>query len=235
MKRIIGTLTTIFAALALSAQQSTNSASAGALNSTNSTKEYLSTTMVNANEREFKPRDLFRFSVKEDPTPTRDGQEAAVTDGGEVHFLVSGQFTEYVTVDVRNKKLPEIRAEVKRLLDEKYYENATVSLDLAAINRNTLNGADDFAKALVYGAVNGTVPLPEGKEVWLSEAVLQLGAKQNQMANLKSIKLHRKNATPGEKPIEVNLEKILRSNARDLDYKLKDGDRIEVPERVIFF
>lgn len=233
MKRIIGILSGILTAYALVAQDGTNSASASS--STNSAKEYLSTTMVNANEREFKPRDVFRFSVKEDPAFSRDGQEAAVTDGGEVHFLVSGQFTEYVTVDIRNKKLPEIRTEVKRLLDEKYYENATVSLDLAAINRNTMNGADDFAQAIVFGAVQGTIPLPEGKDVWLSEAILKLGASGNQYANLKKVKLHRKNAAPGSKPIEVNVDKILETNARNLDHKLKEGDRIEVPNRVVMF
>lgn len=185
--------------------------------------------LINANEREFKARDVFRFSVREDPSPSQASQEAFVTDAGEVHFLVSGQFSEYVTVDVRGKKLADIRAEVKRLLDEKYYQNSTISLDLAAVSSSSAAGpASSVAKARVFGELTGIIPIPENEDVYLSEALIGLG--KNEMANLKKVKLHRKDpATGANKTFTINVDKILKENARQFDVKLIDGDRIEVP------
>jgi protein involved in polysaccharide export with SLBB domain len=198
-------------------------------------KENGSVKMINAAERDFKPRDIFRFSIKEDPAPSQASLEAMVTDAGEVHFLVSGQFSEYVTVDVRGKKLAEIRSDVKRMLDERYYQNASITLDLASINVNSSAAATSgMARARVFGELNGTIALPDGEEVWLSDALIGLG--RNEMANLRKVKLQRKDpATGANKSFEVNVEKILKTNARNLDIKLQDGDRIEVPARTVLF
>jgi protein involved in polysaccharide export with SLBB domain len=198
-------------------------------------KDTSTVKMINAADRDFKPRDIFRFSVKEDPSPSQASLEAVVTDAGEVHFAVSGQYSEYVTVDVRGKKLADIRAEVKRLMDEKYYQNATITLDLASINVNAaIAGATGVAKARVFGELSGTIPLVEGEENWLSDAIISLG--RNEMANLKKVKLQRKDPVTGaNKTVEVNVDKILKTNARNLDIKLQDGDRIEVPAKTILF
>ena len=56
------------------------------------------------------------------------------------------------------------------------------------------------------------------------------------MANLKKVKIHRTNKqTKVQSTIEVNVEKILKTNARDKDVKLMDGDRVEVLSRGIVF
>jgi protein involved in polysaccharide export with SLBB domain len=179
-------------------------------------------------QRDFKPRDVFRYSVLEDPAPSQASQEAVVTDAGEVHFPVSGQFTEYVTVDVRGKKLADIRNEVKRMLDERFYQNATVQLDLASVNNIASASVAGIAKARVFGEINGTIPIPENEEVFLSDAIIGLG--RNEMANLKKVKLHRKDPVTGvTKSFTVNVDKILKENARSMDIRLQDGDRIEVP------
>ncbi len=184
--------------------------------------------LINASERDFKPRDVFRYSVLEDPAPSQSAQEAVVTDAGEVHFPVSGQFTEYVTVDVRGRKLADIRAEVKRMLDERFYQNATVQLDLASVNNSASASVAGIAKARVFGEINGTIPIPENEEVFLSDALIGLG--RNEMANLKKVKLHRKDPVTGvTKSFTVNVDKILKENARNMDIRLQDGDRIEVP------
>jgi len=56
------------------------------------------------------------------------------------------------------------------------------------------------------------------------------------MANLKKVKLQRKDPVTGaNKTVEVNVDKILKTNARNLDIKLQDGDCIEVPAKNILF
>lgn len=240
MKRSLPILLLLVSSLVSNGQESAPPAKPSAPPAANSApadkseREKDKSKLINANEREFKARDVFRFSVREDPSPSQASLEAVVTDAGEVHFLVSGQFSEYVTVDVRGKKLADLRSEVKRLLDEKFYQNATISLDLASVNSSVSGPSSSIAKVRVYGELTGTVPLPENEDIYLSDALIGLG--KNDMANFKKVKLHRKDpATGASKTFTVDVDKILKKNARQLDIKLIDGDRIEVPAVSIRF
>ncbi len=189
--------------------------------------------IINATEREFKPHDVFRFAIKEDPSQGSLSQEIVVSDGGEIHIPITGSSTEYITVDIRGKKLLEIRNEIKQKMDENYYQDATISLDLSAVYSG-LAAPTGFGKARVFGELKGLIPLPDGEDVWLTDALNSLP--DNPMANLKKVKIHRTNKqTKVQSTIEVNVEKILKTNARDKDVKLMDGDRVEVLSRGIVF
>ncbi len=159
--------------------------------------------------------------------------QVRVSDGGEAIFPVTQGNPLYVKVSVRGKKIGDLRREVKQLLDADYYENATVRLELTAINR-TGAGMEGFGKVMVYGEMQGVVQLPEGEPKHISDAIISLG--KSQFANLKAVRLHRLDPATGKTEIKViNVDKILRDGDRSNDIVLQDGDRIEVRPRTFNF
>jgi ankyrin repeat protein len=86
------------------------------------------------------------------------------------------------------------------------------------------------AKARVFGALHGTLILPEGQVTRLSEIATRFG--RNDAADLKNVKLYRTDPQSGYvDTIEADVEKILRTNDPAADLELRNGDRIEVPRK----
>lgn len=86
------------------------------------------------------------------------------------------------------------------------------------------------AKARVFGALHGTLILPEGQVTRLSEIATRFG--RNDAADLKNVKLYRTDPKSGYvDTIEADVEKILRANDPAADLELRNGDRIEVPKK----
>jgi hypothetical protein len=196
-------------------------------------KEYLSSTALDAESREFKPGDTFQYVVEQDPAPDKSPVAVRVSDAGEAIFPVSSSSTLYVKVDVRNLKLAEIRKKVKELLDAEYYNDATVRLEFTLANR-TPSANENLARVQVYGEMQGTVPLPEGETKRISDALI--GLPRSQFADFKRVRLHRIDPITGKTEIKViNVDKILKDGDRTNDEILKDGDRIEVRPRTFNF
>lgn len=195
-------------------------------------REYLSSTALDAETREFKPGDVFQFMIEQDPSPERTAVAVRVSDAGEALFPVSVGSATYVKVDVRSKKLADLRQEVKTRLDADYYTDATVRMEFMVANRTT--SQDALPRVQVYGEMQGTIMLPEGEVKRISDAII--GLPRTQFANLRRVRLHRVNPTTGKTEIrEINVDKILREGDRTNDEVLQDGDRIEVRPRAVNF
>jgi protein involved in polysaccharide export with SLBB domain len=230
--RILFLLTLLGATLARAQTGTPTSAPPAATNAT-SAKEYLSSTAVDAENRDLKPGDVFQFVIEEDPGRSVSPMSVKVSDGGEAMFPVSQSGPQYVKVNVRGKKLADLRREVKDLLDADYYEHCTVRLDLNQINRAGAS-TEGLGKVVVYGELQGVVQLPENKALRISDAIISVG--NNKFANLSKVRLHRQDATSGKEEIKlVNVDKILREGDRTDDIVLQDGDRIEVRPRTFNF
>jgi hypothetical protein len=195
-----------------------------------STKANPSPVPPDAETRELRPRDKLHYRVDEDPSRGAESMTVEVTDLYKAQFKVSRGYDKAIVLDVKGKKLPTVRDEVKRRLENEFYNHATVSIELAEVgNRNTLLGGG--AKAVFMGEVRGTVPIPEGQKVMLSEAILHLT--YSDWANLKKVEILRKDESgKALAPIRVDVDAIIRNNRIDLDVELKDGDRVKVPQRL---
>lgn len=201
-------------------------------NSAPKSREYLSTTIINADTREFKPGDTFLYGVKEDPAPKGGGGMSKVTvnDAGEAIFPVSFESKLYVKVDVRSMKLGEIREKVKTLLDAEYYNDATVLLEFTLANRSRL----EDAQIQVYGEMQGVVYLRENETRRVSDAILSLN--RTPYADLRRVRLHRIDPNTGKEEIQtINVDKILKDGDRSSDVVLQDGDRLEVRAKTFNF
>lgn len=197
-------------------------------------KEYLSTTVVDPEARELKPRDGFRFSVDEDPPPVGGGvgSDTAVfiSDGGEAMFPVSRTGTPYVKLSVAGKKIADIRKELKEKLDSEFYKDCTIHLDLVQVNRGAAS-VDQTSRVTFYGEMTGVVAITEGETLTISEAVLRVG--RSEYADLRKVKIHRLDKETGREKVMpvVDVDKILKKGDRSGDIPLQGGDRVEVKEK----
>jgi len=203
-------------------------------NSVSKVKEYLSTTILNAETREFKPGDSFLYAIKEDPTKGGQAiQTVRVSDAGEAIFPVSYGSKLYVKVDVRSMKLGDIRQKVKTLLDEDYYNDATVFLEFTQANRSPTE-QEIAPQVQIYGEMQGVVTLRENEVKRVSDAIL--GLNRSPFADLRRVRLHRIDPNTGKEEIKtINVDKILREGDRSIDEPLQDGDRIEVRPKTFNF
>lgn len=219
-----------------SSKPASGGASAEGTNSTGKpAKEYLSTTVVDPEARELKPRDGFRFSIDEDPPSALGGGSldsmVFVSDGGEAMFPVSRSSSVYVKVNVAGRKIAEVRKELKERLDQDYYKNSTIHLDLVQVNRG--GAVDQTARVTFYGEMTGAVAINEGEQLTISEAVLRVG--RSEFADLRKVKIHRLDKETGrDNIIVVDVEKILKKGDRRDDKVLQAGDRVEVREKGLF-
>lgn len=170
--------------------------------------------------------DRLQFRIAEDPIPDRSPISVVVNSVGEASFPVSRDSDIRLNVRVRGKTLAEVRDELKRVLEQEYYRQATITLTL-----------DDKkfspGKAIFLGEVQGIVPIvPDEPAKMLAETVMSL--RPSDYADLKRVKLHRMD--PQTKATEtriIDVRRIIKENVRDEDVELQDGDRVEVPAKWI--
>jgi hypothetical protein len=95
-------------------------------------------------------------------------------------------------------------------------------------------GAASNAKVIFFGELKAVVPLPEGEKLMLSEAILRLGGGGG-FANLKKIKVHRRDPESGRAiTFVVNVDAVIyNTDPTKKDVELRDGDRVEVPAKLI--
>lgn len=168
--------------------------------------------------------DKLRYSIDEDPVQSATATELVVTPLGDVSFQVSRGYDAIIVLNVRGKKLEEVKRELKTRLDAEYYRDAQVSLQLVSPSLR-------IGQVQFYNMVRGTVKLIPGETKYVSDGILELN--YNDFADLKRVKLYRLDST-NKQPRIINVKKVLEGD-RSQDVILKDGDRIEVPERGLLF
>lgn len=177
------------------------------------------------------PGDLISMRVVED---RREPLQLRVGATGEVNAPHIG------LVKAAGRTCKQLAFEVKRRLEQNYYNSATVvvAIDLKrqddpnARIRYTSSEIDFFT---VYGQVlrQGKYELPQDEDITISQAILRAGGFA-QFANPRKVKLVRK--TPqGNKTILVNLDSIMRQGNLDYDVYIRNNDVIIVDEKKVNF
>lgn len=190
--------------------------------------------VIDPETRELRPGDTFRYRIEEDPGASSESMRTTVTATGDIHFNVSRRYDTYVTISARGKRVSDVRQALKEKLEADYYQSATVSLNLDNVERSAASIATSIGKVQVFGEIQTVLPLPEDRDLMISDAILLLP--RNDFANLKRVKIHRSNPdTNNRETIEVDVDRILRRNDRSLDVRLKDGDRLEIPPKKVLF
>ncbi|KAF0095376.1 MAG: polysaccharide export outer membrane protein [Puniceicoccaceae bacterium 5H] len=124
-------------------------------------------------------------------------------------------------VDVEGMTIDEIRQHIYKPYNEDYYVNPQIDLKVVSYASRVVT---------VIGKVNrqGKVPFPSEEPMYLIEAIAQAGGWSNdRMADQKNVTIYRKDDNGNTTEIVVDARQL---TARD--YPLKDGDVVEVPEKV---
>lgn len=113
---------------------------------------------IDAEARDLRAGDVLRFSVDQDLATAKLFQLVDVTAAGEALFPVTKESDLYVTLNVRGRKLTDLRKDVKALLDADYYHECTVKIDLEQIRSDpSIASPENSSKVAVFGVTSGMV------------------------------------------------------------------------------
>jgi polysaccharide export outer membrane protein len=163
--------------------------------------------------------DTVTFSIAEDNDPPL---ALTVTDTGELDIPYIGR------ISVVGKTSAEAAAEIKRRLEGKYYYTATVRLGI-----NQVNQTANMGQIYVSGYVRAPGPQPfyPGQKLLLSAAILKAGG-FTQFGNSRKVLVTRKSPSGDTTSYTVDVKQILDEGKVDKDMVLKDGDYVNVPQRL---
>lgn len=169
------------------------------------------------------PMDKLSVTIAQDPIGGRP-IEVNVSPLGDLTVPVSRCCEDSVTINVRGKTVEEAEKELKRRLEEEFYETATVQLRVVDPTRRK-------AQVLLRGAVRGnSVLFDAGKPKTLWEALTEVGT--TEYANLKKVKLDRSDGNGANKITFYDIDAVNKGD-RTKDVELQDGDRVTVPEKFL--
>jgi polysaccharide export outer membrane protein len=165
------------------------------------------------------PGDRVTYRVIEDQDEPRS---LTITDSGELEVPYYG------LVQAAGKTSRQLALEIKTLLEQELYHQATVILAVELVNRTRTSG-----KVYVTGQVRnkGGFDIPSGEGLTVSKAILNAGGFSD-FSDKRNVKLVRKTAE-GTKTFEVNVQEIWDKGKLEKDLLVQPNDLIVVPARLI--
>jgi protein involved in polysaccharide export with SLBB domain len=170
------------------------------------------------NHYQLGPGDQILYQVIEDQdAPTN----LTVTDSGDLEVPYYG------LVHAAGKTCRQLAGQVKTLLEQKLYYQATVVIDLAVANKAWVAG-----KVYVTGQVQrpGGYEIRAGENLTVSKAILDAGGFSD-FADKKHVRLIRKSAS-GDQTVVVNVLEVWKGQL-DQDRPVQPGDLVVVPASMV--
>lgn len=165
--------------------------------------------------------DRVTFRIEQDK---EDSKSLTVTDGGELEIPYLGRLA------AADKTCRQLAAEIKTVLEKKYYREATVFLGVDLMSKT---------KGRVYlaGRVRfpGYLEIPADEVFTVSKAVLRAGG-FTEFADKRHVKVTRKTGGGGDGEIlTVDIAEVLEKGLAGKDFELRSDDRVFVPSRLVNF
>jgi polysaccharide biosynthesis/export protein len=163
------------------------------------------------------PMDILRVQVF---------QEEDINKQGEVS--ISQEHTIFLplikTISLKGKTVRQAEEMIRDLYDKDYLVNPQVSVIVLKYAERSVN---------VIGAVNtaGRIQFPQERGLSIVDAISLAGG-QNRFADLKRVKLTRKNPNGQVVTQEIDVDMLMKRGGRDA-VPLEKGDVIFVPERIL--
>ncbi len=165
------------------------------------------------------PGDRITYRVVEDQDEPRT---LTVADSGEVEVPYLG------LVHAVGKTSLQLAKEVKGLLEQKLYYQATVIIAVELVNKTRVTG-----KVYVTGQVRnrGGYEIAAGENLTVSKAILHAGG-FSEFSDKKHVRLIRK-TVQGERTYIVNVVNVWEKSKLDEDLVVQPDDTIVVPARLV--
>jgi len=155
-------------------------------------------------------------------------QVMRVTDTGELDF---SSFPKIGRISVVGRTCAQVASELKRKLEDDYYNAADVTLGI-----NQVNHLDSRGKVYVTGNVRAPGPqdLPSNERTMVSTAIIRAGS-FDKFADGHKVQVTRKDKNGNPLRFTVDVKYIIEKGHPEKDIELEDGDYINVPQRLINF
>lgn len=159
------------------------------------------------------------FDEKDDPKPLY------VTDSGELEIPYLGR------IPAVGKTCAQLAAEIKAVLEKKYYYHATVLVGVDILNKTR-------GRVYLSGKVRipGYQDIPTDETFTVSKAIMRAGG-FSEFADKRHVKVTRKK--PGSGPdgdsVTLDVAEVLEKGLAGKDMELEPDDRVFVPSKLINF
>jgi polysaccharide biosynthesis/export protein len=165
------------------------------------------------------PGDRITYRVIEDQD---DPRSLTITDSGDLEVPYLG------LVHAGGKTSLQLAKEVKTLLEQKLYYQASVIIAVEIVNKTRVTG-----KVYVTGQVRnkGGYEIPAGEALTVSKAILNAGGFSD-FSDKRNVRLIRKTAG-GQKTFTVNVLNIWEKSKLEEDLVVQPDDLIVVPARLV--
>lgn len=181
--------------------------------------ETVKTMEILDNHQKLGPGDKVTYRVIEDQDETKS---LTVTDSGDLEVPYYG------LVHAAGKTTRQLGGEIKTLLEQQLYYQATVIIAVDVVNKTRVNG-----KVYVTGQVRnpGGFEIPAGENVTVGKAILSAGGFSD-FSDKKHVRLIRKTAG-GEKTTIINVLDTWEKGKLENDPPVQPDDLIVVPARLV--
>lgn len=162
------------------------------------------------------PQDILRVQVFQEEDINRLGEVSVSQEHTIVLPLIK-------TVSLKGKSVRQAEELIRDLYKKGYLINPEVTVQVLKYAERSVS---------VIGAVNnaGRVLFPGERALDILEAIANAGG-QNRIADLRKVRLTRKNANGDTLTQEINVDELMKRGGRDA-VRLEKGDVIFVPERI---
>jgi polysaccharide export outer membrane protein len=164
------------------------------------------------------PQDVIKVQVFQEEDINKQADGLSLSQDSTVTLPLIG------TISLKGKSVREAEEMVRRLYDKDYIVNPQVSVTVVKYAERTVN---------VMGSVTnqGRIQFPQERGLSIVDAISLAGG-QTRLADLKHVKLTRRDANGDTQVSTVDVDAMMKSAGRDA-VMLQPGDVVYVPERIL--
>lgn len=164
------------------------------------------------------PQDVIKVQVFQEEDINKQADALSISQESTVSLPLIG------TISLKGKTVRQAEEYVRGLYDKDYIVNPQVTITVAKYAERTVN---------VIGSVTnqGRIQFPQERGLSIVDAISLAGG-QTRLADLKHVKLTRKNANGDTEVSIVDVDSMVKTGGRDA-VMLQPDDSIFVPERIL--
>ncbi len=191
---------------------------ANARDTTGSTSDSSATEMPTRGDYVLQPQDVIKVQVFQEEDINKQGDGLSLSQDSTITLPLIG------TISLKGKTVRQAEEMIHALYDQDYIVNPQVSVTVVKYAERSVN---------VIGSVTnqGRIQFPQERDLNIVDAISLAGG-QTRLADLKHVKLTRRNAN-GETDVSIiDVDAIMKKSGNDA-VMLQPGDVIFVPERIL--
>lgn len=164
------------------------------------------------------PQDVIKVQVFQEEDINKQGEALSISQESSVSLPLIG------SISLKGKTVRQAEEMVRKLYDKDYIVNPQVTVTVTKYADRSVNVVGSVTK-------QGRIQFPQERGLTIVDAI-SLAEGQTRLADLKNVKLTRKNANGDTEVRTINVDSMMKAGGAE-PIHLQPGDVIYVPERII--